>query len=152
MRIVRYGSPTRVTPQLAVGALGYFAECLMSKQLCRNIHVRLVFKSGLLKNDLLEAQCMWEDDNLRPREFTVVVDRDLSKRKLLMSLAHEVVHIKQYATGQLKHLSREKYCRWLNKLVNDDRIPYSKLPWEKEAWGMEHALYRAYLNDIRSKR
>jgi hypothetical protein len=139
-----------VTPELSVLALRFYAERLMSKQLCRNIKVRLIFKSGLLKTDRLEAQCIWEDDNFRPREFMVTVDRDLSRRKVLMSLAHEAVHIKQYATGQLKHHMREPNPRWMNKQVNDDLVPYSKLPWEEEAWSRELELYREFLK-IRRK-
>lgn len=146
LNIRQFGEPTRVAPELARMALRYYSERLMSKRLCSNISVRLLYKKGLLKNNLLEACCVCEDDDNRPREFTITADADLSKRKLLMSLAHEMIHVKQYATGQLKYYLRgPARCQWLGKPVNDDSIPYPDLPWEREAWTKEVDLYREFI-------
>ena len=117
----------------------------MSKRLSSNITVRLFYKKGLLKDHKLEASCTWDDDHVAPREFVVSVDADLSKRKLLMSLAHEMVHVKQYATGQLKYYVRGPNCRWLGNPIDDRSIPYPDLPWEKEAWTKEVDLYQEFI-------
>lgn len=126
-------------------ALRYYSERLMSKQLCSNILIRLFYKKGMLKETKLEASCVWDDDNIKPREFTVTVDADLSRRCLLMSLAHEMVHVKQYATGQLRYYVRGPKCRWLGKPIDEDSIPYPELPWEKEAWTVEIDLYQEFI-------
>lgn len=141
--ITRYGSPSRINPDLAVEALGFFTESLMSKRLCANLKIRLIFKDGLLKKQKLEGTCSWDDDNLRPREFTVTVDSGLTRPKTLLSIAHEAVHIKQYATGELKYLIRRCACIWRGKEVDDDK-PYTELPWEVEAWGRERELFEAF--------
>jgi hypothetical protein len=143
--ITRYGAPNRASPELAVEALGFFTESLMSKRLCANLKIRLFFKDDLLKKHRLEAQCAWEDDNLRPREFAVTVDSGLTRHRMLLSLAHEAVHIKQYATGELRYFIRGCACRWRGKPINEDRIPYTELPWEIEAWGRERELLESFL-------
>lgn len=146
LKIKQFGDPSKVSSELPRMALRYYSERLMSKRLCSNISVRLVYKKGLLKSELLEASCTCEDDNNRPREFTIMADADLSKRKLLMSLAHEMVHVRQYATGQLKYYVRgPSRCHWLGKPVEDDSIPYPDLPWEKEAWTKEIELYQDFM-------
>lgn len=147
IRIATYGKPTVVTPDLARQALRFFTERLMSKRMCSNLYVRLVFKDGMVKETGLEATCLWEDDNLRPREFTITVDSGLSRRKLLLSLAHEVVHIKQYATGQLRYFLRGPNCKWMGKAYDDTAVAYDELPWEVEAWNYEHRLYREFLDE-----
>ena len=47
----------------------------------------------------------------------------------MLSLAHEMIHIKQYMKGELstKHIP--------------EKIPYKKQPWEIEAHKMEHELF-----------
>ena len=149
LKIRQHGDPTRVSPELPRMALRYYSERLMSKRLASNILIRLFYKKGMVKETKLEASCVWDDDNLMPREFTVMVDADLSKRRLLMSLAHEMVHVKQYATGQLRYYVRGPKCKWLGKPIDEESIPYVDLPWEKEAWAVEIDLYQEFMR-IRS--
>ena len=149
--IIRYGSPKRVSPDLAVEALRFFTESLMSKRLCANLKIRLIFKDGLLKKNKLEGMCSWDDDNLRPREFTVTVDSGLTHSKTLLSLAHETIHIKQFATGELRYLIRGCACKWQGKSFDDSK-PYTELPWEVEAWGRERELFEAFQRKRRTSR
>ncbi len=150
--ITRYGSPKRVSPDLAVEALEFFTGSLMSKRLCSNLRIRLFFKEGMLKKQKLEGMCSWDDDNHRPREFTVTVDSGLSRRRLLLSLAHESIHIKQYATGELRYLIRGCACKWKGAEYNDEGIPYPDLPWEVEAWDRERELFESFLEKRKASR
>lgn len=147
LKVRQYGESSKVTSALVRHALTFFTERLMSKRLCSNITVRVVFKKGMIKDTGLEATCLWDDDNLKPREFTITVDSELSRRKLLLSLAHEVVHIKQYATGQLRYFLRGPNCKWMGKPYDDTGVAYSDLPWEVEAWDSEHRLYQEFLDE-----
>lgn len=147
LKVRQYGESSKVTSVLVRHALTFFTERLMSKRLCSNITVRVVFKKGMIKDTGLEATCLWDDDNLKPREFTITVDSDLSRRKLLLSLAHEVVHIKQYATGQLRYFLRGPNCKWMGKAYDDTGVAYDELPWEVEAWNYENLLYREFLDE-----
>ena len=57
-----------------------------------------------------------------------------------MTLAHEMVHVKQYAKGEINV--------WLNKWhkqkIDTDTVPYEQLPWEIEANTYERLLYNIY--------
>ena len=64
----------------------------------------------------------------------------LSLSYMLRTLAHELVHAKQFIRGEINGL---------NEIYNKDRIdyckaPYNTLPWEHEAFMMEDFLYKVY--------
>lgn len=85
--------------------------------------------------------CMAEDGERadRPREFTVTLARGLKLRDLLTTLAHELVHVKQYARGELYQSMRTAKMRWNGQWVGD--MDYYDEPWEIEAHGREEGLF-----------
>lgn len=70
------------------------------------------------------------------REFEIEVDRNLSLRRLLTTVAHEMVHVKQYARGELKG----DYI-WHGKTYHPKKVDYWDEPWEIEAHGRECGLF-----------
>ena len=58
-------------------------------------------------------------------EVDIKQDRD----ELINTLAHEMVHVKQYITGELS----EDLDVWKGKKINSDDIDYDDQPWEIEA-------------------
>ena len=68
------------------------------------------------------------------------IDARLSKRKQRLILAHEMVHVKQYAKGELRVLSKEKVM-WKGRRFHfwsdaDLRTP----PWEREAYRTDNMI------------
>jgi hypothetical protein len=112
--------------------LGY----TLGTRLANNITLKINLKEDL-KNTKFYGSVIWEDDNHRPREYEMELCNYLKDRMLYRVLAHEVVHIRQYATGDLKDLAAHAdYSKWKNKMVKADgpgKISYFDLPWEKEA-------------------
>ena len=88
-----------------------------------------------------------------PRYFEVDVEAALHKRPQLQVLAHELVHVKQYARGELRQLQRGGYSwqgRRYSKITPDQEIwskEYNRLPWEIEARGMEETLFIEWCED-----
>jgi hypothetical protein len=70
----------------------------------------------------------------------MTVDSTVSKRRIMETIAHEMVHVKQYAKGELVDLSRCGSTRWQNNLI-DSATNYWDLPWEIEAHGRELGLF-----------
>lgn len=75
------------------------------------------------------------------REITIALYSRLSPVKLLYTLAHEMVHVKQMCRGHYKQ-SPMKYGQgvhhyWLGKRVN---AKYIDRPWEREAFKLESIL------------
>ena len=70
----------------------------------------------------------------------MTVDCSVSKRKIMETIAHEMVHLKQYAKGELVDLERCGSTTWQKTKINSE-TNYWDLPWEVEAHGKELGLF-----------
>jgi len=146
MQLMTIDLPAKHDEAQVFTALTFFAEQLMSKRMLNALEIRIAFVPGLTRREKIEADCVWDDTNDRPRDFIIRIDPRLGKRRTLVALAHEMVHVKQYATGQMKDLiSTKSELRWNKKRVCTDNVPYAKLPWEIEAHGMESVLVHKFM-------
>ena len=68
----------------------------------------------------------------------------LNKKQTLISLAHEMVHVKQFARGELKDYLRIDAVKWKNKTYNLSKVKYWSCPWEKEAHKKDKILYESF--------
>ena len=88
--------------------------------------------------------CSWEDNNLKPREFSIEVRRDQSYDDFCTTVLHEMVHVKQYARGELKERYKAGHKQlWKNRDYTE--ADYFDQPWEKEAYRMQEVLFKKYL-------
>jgi hypothetical protein len=127
-------------------AAQFYGELLMGKTLIKNLKIRLVFSKTQGNG------ATWEDDIARPREFTITLEKGMSKRETFITLAHEMVHVKQYATGELRdYMSSSKLQRWRNEKRDWSQVEYWDLPWEIEAYGRERGLYVRYVDHVVDK-
>lgn len=78
--------------------------------------------------------CLELDDN---RSFEIEVDKTLRLRRLIETVAHEMVHVKQYARREL----HPAHSKWMGKTINPKKVSYWDLPWEVEAHGREVGLF-----------
>lgn len=78
--------------------------------------------------------CLELDTN---REFELEIDKTQSLRRMLETVAHEMVHVKQFARREL-HPSKDT---WLGKAYDTKKVSYWDLPWEIEAHGRECGLF-----------
>ena len=76
----------------------------------------------------------------RPREFEIEIDSSMKLRRLLETVCHEMVHVKQYARGELYESERQAMHRWNGEWLNKDP-DYWDRPWEIEAHGRELGLF-----------
>lgn len=75
--------------------------------------------------------------SITDREFEIEIDKSLSLREFIETICHEMVHVKQYAKGEMKELSRSQIL-WKKKVFGD--IAYEDAPWEREAFRCEKSL------------
>ena len=78
--------------------------------------------------------------DVRPREFDVDINKHTRLRRLLETVAHEMVHVKQFARGELYQSSMTAKHRWQGKWQRGEKHYYD-LPWEIEAHGREIGLF-----------
>lgn len=86
---------------------------------------------GLLKTTNMRGACMLMDDGT----INIGLDSRLDVETMCIVLAHEMVHAKQYALGQLKVRGKSWY--WMGRRV---KVDYYDTPWELEAFGKERIL------------
>jgi hypothetical protein len=87
---------------------------------------------GLRKREGFNGIC----SKMGHREITIIVDGALSETDLVQCLAHEMVHAKQIAKGQLQ-LDHKQRQTWLGQRVSKE---YHERPWEQEAFSRERIL------------
>lgn len=116
-------------------AVKHFAKQLGIGRLKLNIQVRL--HDGILLNSIAEARdseglCEPIDN----RNFIIDV---ATWGDWITTLAHEMVHVKQFARGELDFAM----CYWKSSRVSEN-MEYWIQPWEKEARRLQHKLAVAF--------
>jgi hypothetical protein len=145
------GKAGKVNKQQIADAVYFYAEYLMSDRLLRNIEIDVVLEKDLIRNEGDQAYCVNMSDTGAAREFEISIDSGMGKRALLLALAHEMVHVKQYARGELKYLSSKKLQRFQGKDYHQDYLYWEK-PWEIEAFGRELGLYLMFVDHEKTMR
>ena len=109
-------------------AVRNFAQQLGISRLKMNVHVKVHNKVFVEPNEFIEGLCESID------ERTFVIDIAMFSN-WVVNLAHEMVHVKQFARGELDSgLSRWKSNR------HAGHIEYWDQPWEKEARRLQFKL------------
>lgn len=149
MKIVIRGKNHKLKYGEARKAARFMASLLMPKRLIRNLQLDIVFESipGY------KGSTDYLDTNEKPRMFEVQINPNMSKRNQLLTLAHELVHVKQFATGELKEYLKKKPAamRWGNEIIPITDETYWDMPWEVEAYGREIGLYKRYQDHVARK-
>jgi len=101
-------------------------EKLMPRMQTLNIEISLKKINGAMGYCLCETK----------RDFELEIGTNQRLRRLLETVAHEMVHVKQFARGELT----EKQA-WMGKTYDINKTEYWDLPWEIEAHGREVGLF-----------
>ena len=105
----------------------------------------VIGRKGLEKDEWASCIPYYTEDNQRPKLFDIHIDPGFGEKKFLTTLAHEMVHMRQFAKAQLYEYERyKKLHRWKTEFVNEEKIWYWFLPWEVECYGMEGGLYHLF--------
>jgi hypothetical protein len=125
-------------------AMNFFRDFLFQKQyrLAMNTYIDVEVKRDIGA----DGWCFVEDDDVRPREFTIQLEKTLDELALLTTLAHEMVHVWQYATGKLRLYQDGKH-RYDGKVYSSN-TKYVDRPWESEAYELERVLVEEWLNRV----
>jgi hypothetical protein len=124
----------------------------LSNNINLNIHMRHSEHEG-------ESYVHDDANSKRPRDFVIVLDHHQMDRdeygrkrpdtewghKILETLAHELVHVKQYIKRELTGTSGVGLYWKGTKFELEDFIDYYELPYEVEARGKERGLLIGFL-------
>jgi len=126
----------------------WYAEKLMGKRLMAGLDININMTSTLLEG-CREGSAIWEDESRRPKEFTIELDSSCTIRNILITLAHEMVHIKQWAKDEMyEYVNSPKLVRFKGEKMHMDDIDYWDYPWEIEAYGRQLGLFVRFCEDV----
>ena len=118
----------------------------------------ITIKMKDLKKEKVYGYCHSDPDGEaerldRPRVFEIEVHKHMKLRKVLETICHEMVHVKQYARGELYESGQTGMHRWHGEWIAKDP-DYWDCPWEWEAMGRETALFVQWCeaNDLGKKK
>jgi len=143
MKVNVRGKCDRLSKREIATAVKFYASLLMRESFADKIVVNVRCESNLIMCGY-QGFIEFLDDNHRPKEFLISLRKDLPKRKQLITIAHEMVHVKQYAKGELKYLFKGGHDKWQGKII-PRKTHYFDKPWEIEAFGRELGLYERYI-------
>lgn len=122
---------------------------LMGGRLSRHITVTIhvISKKEYLKNCVYAiTEVSDDDDRKKPRDFVITMTSRFGTLRSLIILAHEMVHVKQFAKGELDWCDRRNTELWKGRVVKDT-LEYWDFPHEIEAHGREKGLVYQWCDD-----
>jgi hypothetical protein len=149
MKLILRAKGATLTPKerkILKMATHFYASRLMSDRLSNTLEINInVIKDFYVKNKIL-GEAFPKDDVLgipSNKQFVINLEwnNKLGKR-VLQCLAHEMVHVKQYAKGELKFHERGNLVTFQREQYQGDE--YWESLWEIEAYGREVGLYQKF--------
>jgi hypothetical protein len=135
------GSNKKVREELK-SAFFFYMKKLIPR--IRNIEVEVELIRNLADKEGLYGDCSWNDNNHRPRDFTIRIDSSLDLENIHDTLAHEMIHVKQYVKNELVDLVRTPTsCKWMGEIIDWTKLE-DKEPWEIETYERSHKLYEEW--------
>lgn len=120
-------------------AVNFWLPFLLSKRIIDKLDIKIFNRQKL---DVRGSAVSDDDKEVHPRKFTIELRANMRRSDLLSTLAHELVHIKQFAKNQNTMYNTPVVMR---KDLSDH---YWFSPAEIEAYGMEVGLYFKYTQKV----
>ena len=161
MQVYVKGAGDRSLSKWLRTAAKFYDDELMHGNLVKNITLKIIIKEHD-KDFSDKGRCEWDhtDGPPNPRFFTISIAKSDPVGDFFTTLAHEMVHLKQYAKNEMSGLIGPGYSHiWKgvpyklnskrspkkakgNKIkLRQDGSDYYYQPWEIEAYGLEVGLY-----------
>ena len=140
--ILHVKGSNKAVRRLIESAAWFYVEKLMGKRLMGSLEITINLNKNLLSKEGNEGSAIWEDDGYRPKEFIIELDSTVKIRNILITLAHEMVHVKQWAKDEMyEYMNVAGLVRFKGEKVHMEIIDYWDYPWEIEAFGKQLGLF-----------
>lgn len=119
----------------------YIENYFFTPKMKSSLETTIIFRENYFKETGNYADCIWEDVHMRPKEFTINFEPKQKLSVFLNTFAHEMVHVKQWAKGEMYVHQRDISITSFNKkLIDTNKVNYWDQPWEIEAYGRSIGL------------
>jgi hypothetical protein len=135
------GSNTDLKKLIKSAASSYLKALLPRK---RKVNIKIEVVTGLESSEGVFGEC-YEYNSDEYYKYVIRLDNNSSTQTLLVTLAHEFIHLKQYDRKELRFYTKDfDSARWKGQLY--ENYDYDTAPWEVEANDRELALYNDFIN------
>lgn len=117
----------------------YGKKLIKNTRIYNNIHIEIQFTSDI--KDMGSASIDGYNSAKKARDFLIEINNKISGKNVLMTLAHEMIHIKQYVYGEMD----DQLSMWKGEIVDENTMEYYDHPWEIEAYGKEQGLFSGFV-------
>lgn len=139
-----------------LNAVEFFLDELLKRcTIAYKLNIKVTLKNGPVKGDdkSLNDGLAWEhESSTGVKCFHIHLNDNVPFLELLSTLAHEIVHVVQFATGRLRLEDDD----WIWEGNNYGSKPYigkevdNQLPWEYDAYSKEPVLARKFVKQYYS--
>jgi hypothetical protein len=151
MKLILRAKGVTLTPnerEILRTATHFYASRLMGERLSDSLEIDVnVIKDFYTKNKILGEAFPKSDDLGNKKQFVINLEWNKMGKRVLQCLAHEMVHVKQYAKGELKFHEKRNLVTFQREQYQDDE--YWESLWEIEAYGREVGLYQKFKPTLR---
>jgi hypothetical protein len=121
-------------PFVERAALFYSKELVPNSRIRNNCYVEIKFDENIKEYGFASVEKY--NTRKQPRKFLIEIHPHIGSRRILETLAHEMVHVKQYIQDE----TNDQLSKWRGKKINSDKVDYWVQPWEIDAYGRETGL------------
>lgn len=126
----------------------FCANKLLTEGINDELKITVILDANLYKDEKHVGFAVWDDERHKAREFTLEVDTKSSFRNIVKTIAHEMVHVKQWAKGEFFEYANKDDIYFFNKKQYDaKKLDYWDQPWEIEAYGRQPGLVYRWVRE-----
>ena len=124
---------------------------LVSKRMKKTLSFEIEIKKDMFKERNVWGDMDVEDDEKSPKFYNITLNYSgvESFAKMLETLAHELVHVEQFATRRLRNLAKPFTVAYEKNHYDTLKMPYYQRPWEIEAHELENSVYNYMIKSSR---
>lgn len=135
--------------ELLERAIKFYGSQLMSTRMLNTLSLRVEIRATKLEKKTMGTCSTKAQGSISNKDFKIMLQRDMSLKDQLETIAHEMVHVWQKATNKLQFRvwksDGQMHTRWNgNDAGVSGEIPYLDRPWEKEAFFLEKPLFKLF--------
>lgn len=129
-------------------AARFMLRHMLDEEVHETLHLTIV------NTDMTKTGYLALTQGKSPKKYLIKMDPNLGRPKTLRTLAHELVHVKQFVNQELgmNQLVRKgnPHTYWNGELYDETEISQWDYPWEIEANGREEGLYQRYVDFLKA--
>ncbi len=124
------------------------AQYLEHLDVRENIRLSIRFNAALIEKQEGMTFCLTSPEPNTYQIIKVWIDARLSKARQSIVLAHEMIHVKQYAKQELQVNSKREVI-WKGRKYDNRYTDSRRTPWENEAYRTDNRLTMRYKEQLK---